>query len=337
MRRRRIFDPAGMASMTRVLVIYYSQTWETAEIAKLFSSELAAAGAEVLLEPILPRIRYLYPWKSIRRFFNQMPNAILGVTPPIAPPSFAPSDRFDLVVLCYPVWFLSPAPPVQAFFKLPHAAVLGDTDVITLSVSRAAWQRASIAMKSLLARAGARHVDNIAVTHQGSPIATLVSTPRTLLFGRRDSLLKVFPRAGVADADIERVRSLASSVGSQLASHVAATPYLRGAPAVSVNRAMAIPELLAWYCFRVWARAIDAIGRRFGRIARGVAVLGFAIFLVVLIIVGLPLTLLGTLILAPVIRKPLDAYVASLAAPSGAAAAGLSPVAQKPSAEEMQR
>ena len=62
--------------MTRVLVIYYSQTWETAEIAKLFSSELAAAGAEVLLEPILPRIRYLYPWKSIRRFFNQMPKAL---------------------------------------------------------------------------------------------------------------------------------------------------------------------------------------------------------------------------------------------------------------------
>ena len=60
------------------------------------------------------------------------------------------------------------------------------------------WQRASMAMKQLLAAAGASHCDNVAVTHQGSPLVTLISTPRALLSGKRDRLLGVFPSAGVA-------------------------------------------------------------------------------------------------------------------------------------------
>jgi hypothetical protein len=305
--------------MTRVLVLYYSQSGETVRIAKIFAEELGAAGAAVELAGIEPHVPYPYPWRSIVRFFDAMPDAVLGNTIELSPVPVDPSRRFDLIVLAYPVWFLSPATPVRSFFRSRYARVLRDTDVLTISVSRAMWQRASIAMAGLLAAAGARHSDNIAVTHQGSPIATLVSTPRALLSGKSDSLLGVFPDAGVAGRDLTRVQHLAAVAARRLmAGRTPGTPLLAGEPTVSVKRWLAVPELLARYCFHGAAVTIEALGR-ISRGLRVAGVIGFAIFLVLLIVIGLPLTLLATLIASPFIKGRLDAYVARLAGPAGAA------------------
>src|SRR5918992_89863 len=175
----------------RILIIYYSQSGEVARIAEAFAGELGAAGAEVAWVALRPLTEYPFPWRSLRRFFDAMPETVLGLPPPIDEPNFDPASRYDLVVIAYPVWFLSPAPPVQAFFRTAAAAALEGADVITISVSRSMWQNASETMKRLLAAAGACHRDNIVVTHQGSSLATLISTPRALLSGRQNSLLGV--------------------------------------------------------------------------------------------------------------------------------------------------
>ena len=247
--------------MHRVLVIYYSQSGEVARVARLFAHKLASSEVEVTFEEIRPQVDYPYPWRSLRRFFDEMPECVLGLPPQVRALQFDPRSRFDLVVVAYPVWFLSPAPPIQGFFNSPHSVVLRNTDVITISVSRAMWHRASEAMKRLLSASGAVHCDNIVVTHQGSSLLTLISTPRALLFGRRDRLLGVFPPAGVSDSDLDRVRQL----GSVLARELSAGPgvsasRLRGEPAVAVERWLAVPELLAWYCFYVWALIIRLLG-----------------------------------------------------------------------------
>jgi hypothetical protein len=305
---RKIPEMAG-----RALVLFYSQSGETARAARIFAEALGQEGASVTVAEIVPRRPYPYPWRSVRRFFDAMPDVILGLAGEVEPPQLAASDRFDLVVLAYPVWFLSPATPVRSLFAMPEAKVLADTDLVTISVSRAMWQRASIAMKALLAGAGARHTDNIAVTHQGSPLATLVSTPRALLFGKRDRLLGLFPNAGLADDELARLRRLAAIVARRFTGgHRPGEPFLSGEDAVRINRWLAIPEFLAWYCFRGSAYVIRWLGR-FGLVFRAIGVWAFAIFLVVLIVVGLPLTLLATFLLSPVINRQLDAYVARLA------------------------
>jgi len=210
-------DASG-GQVDRVLVLYYSQSGEVADIASLFTTELSRTGVEVTIERLDPETAYPYPWRSIRRFFDAMPESVLGLPPPIRLPGYDPTSRFRLVVLVYPVWFLSPALPVQAFFRLPHAEVLRGTETVTITVSRAMWQRASERIKDLLANAGAVHCDNVVVSHQGSPLLTLVSTPRALLFGRKDSLLGVFPKAGVADSERARIRRLAAVMGQRLQS-----------------------------------------------------------------------------------------------------------------------
>jgi hypothetical protein len=323
--------------MTRVLVIYYTQSGETREVAKLFSDAFVAVGHEPAIESISPAVPYPFPWRSIRRFFDAMPESILGLPPPLKPLRTGSSARFDLVILCYPVWFLSPAPAVQALLKSPYAALLRDTDVITVSVSRAMWQRAALAMKPLLAASRARHTDSVAVTHQGSAITTLISTPRALLFGKSDRLLSVFPRPGISDDDRERLRRLAAQVATQAKpGRPPGESYLKGEPALPIKRWLAVPELLAWYCFYGSARVIRALGELHPAL-RAVGVFGFALFLLLLIVVGLPLTLLGALLLGPFIRPRVDAYIAAIARSAADPSAPEAPSPQNTMIEEMRR
>jgi hypothetical protein len=306
-----------MSSMRRVLVISYSQSGEVARVVAAFVQALQRSGAELTFAAIRPGADYPYPWRSVRRFFDVMPECLLSRPPPSAAPGIDPVARFDLVVLAYPVWFLSPALPVQGFLRSADVQVLRERDVITISVSRAMWQQASEATKQLLGRAGAVHVDNLVVTHAGSSIATLISTPRALLFGKRDRLLGLFPAAGISECDFRRVSHLGAVVARKLGSdRLHGESFLRGEAAVSISKWFIVPELLARHVFYAWAVIISGLGRASCRL-RAAGVFGFAAFLVVLIVVGLPLTVLGTWIAYPVLRYWIDGYTRKLAAPTG--------------------
>jgi hypothetical protein len=304
-----------------VLVVYYSQSGEVERVAQAFASRLTRADQAVTLAPIRPREPYPYPWRSIRRFFDTMPECVLGEPPPIDEPPFDPDARFDLILLVYPAWFLSPAPPIQALFKGPHAAVFRGTDTVTVLVCRAMWQQASERMKALLAGAGAIHCDNAVVTHQGSALLTLISTPRALLFGKGDSLMGLFPKPGVADDDLARVERLAGALSARLGEtdKPRHRSYLAGEPAIRVKRWLIVPELLGWYAFYGWALAIQRLGHLHARL-RSLGVYGFALFLVVLILVALPVVLVGMLLGRPFLRERVEAYARRLAQPTGEAA-----------------
>lgn len=307
--------------MKRILLIFYSQSGEAARVATIFETEMAGFGHSVTTARLHPQDDYPYPWGSIGRFFDVMPETHLGLPPPIRRPMFDPEAAFDLVVLISPVWFLSPALPVQSFFRTPQAAVLRGRPVMTVTVSRAMWQQGSEGLKRLLAAAGARHIDNVVVTHQGSPVATLVSTPRALLSGKGGRLMGIFPEPGVADAEHARLMQLARVAAARLAETEAPTAsLLSGTAAVTVRRWLIAPELAGWYAFHGWARLIRALGR-IGNTARMAGVWGFALFLVGMILVGLPVTLVATPILYLFARGWLARRAAQLAAPSGEAPA----------------
>src|SRR5450631_4422328 len=91
-------DASG-GQVDRVLVLYYSQSGEVADIASLFTTELSRTGVEVTIERLDPETAYPYPWRSIRRFFDAMPESVLGLPPPIRLPGYDPTSRFRLVVL----------------------------------------------------------------------------------------------------------------------------------------------------------------------------------------------------------------------------------------------
>ncbi len=261
-----------------------------------------------------------FPWRSPFRFFDVLPECILELPPANRPLPTEADAHFDLIVLAYPVWFLSPALPVQALFRSPDARLLKNRNVLTISVSRNMWHNAAQTIKRLLHEAGARHRDLIAITHQGPPWATFITVPRALLFGKRDRFWKIFPPAGLADEDLARLQRLGEMVRDRLSQldDPESGPLLSRAGAVQIQRRYVIPELIGWYIFRAFGGMIRALGR-FGQFARRAGVCLFVICLVMLILLVLPVVLAITFLLRPLYRRRLGAYVHTLAEPSGEA------------------
>src|SRR5574340_291737 len=282
--------------MKRILLVYYSQSGDVAEAAEAFVRPLRTAGAEVVVGQIQSTVQYPYPWRTLGRLFDVFPECLLGLPPAIQPMAIGPDERFDLVVLAYPVWFLAPSLPVQGFLQSQYAKVLEGTKVITLCVNRKMWHSASEMCKERLRKLNAFHIDNVVVTYKGPPLATFVTILRSLLMGKRDGLWGVFPSARVGREEVARLERLGAVVARQLDTLDTApgSPLLKGLGAAEVIERYVVPELVAWSMYRRWARLVLVAGR-LGRWARRAAIYVFILFVFAAVLVGLPLAI----VLAP--------------------------------------
>jgi hypothetical protein len=303
--------------MKRILVVEYSQSGDVAKVADAFTRPLNRPGIELRRERIQPLAHYPYPWRSVGRLFGVFPECFVGPSEGIHPPSFSPHERFDLVILAYQVWYLNPSIPLQAFLRSDHARVLRDTPVITLCVSRAMWHSASETMKRMIRDAGAIHIDNVVITHQGPPFSTFVSVPRALLTGKKDRLWGIFPPAELGQNELDRSERLGAAVASRLDDlRPPYTPLLSGLGAVEVKRRYIAPELTAWYLYRGIARFVVRVGRRSEGLRRFLLYL-FMFGVLALICFGVPLCLVTVFVLYPLLGGWIDRYARRLAEPSG--------------------
>ena len=304
--------------MTRILLLYYSQSGEAGRVAETLAAALRDPDVDLAFARLRLKQEYPFPWRSVGRFFSVLPECHLGPLPELETPTFDPEQKFDLIILVYQVWFLTPSLPVQAFFRTGHARVLRNAKVMTVSVSRNMWHSASEMMKRLLEKAGTRHIDNVAVTHQGPAWATFITTPRALLFGKKEGFWGIFPPAGLDDKELARVARFGKAIVERRdrLHQPDAVPLLTGLGAVPINRRYLVPELIGWYWFRGWAHLIRFLGR-LGSVPRMAGVYLFVMFLLFMIVVVMPLTMLGRLLLHPFIHKRLAAYAHRLQQPTG--------------------
>ncbi len=304
--------------MTRILVLYYSQTGQlTRSVKSLMDPVERLPGVEVVWQEIEPKEPYPFPW-GFFSFLDVFPESVYLDPPELRPVSFGPDSHFDLVVLAYQVWFLSPSPPIAGFLKSSAARVLKDTPVITLIACRNMWLTAQEKIKTLLASAGAKLIDNVVLIDQGPPWATFVTTPRWLLTGRKDGFWGIFPPAGVSEADIAGAarfgRALADSL--HLLQSGPVPSLLGGLAAVRVNPGYITGERIAHRSFLLWGRLLRAIGKPGSRLRR-MALLIYVTFLVAMILTIVPLGIVVRLALRPFLRRRMDAEVTRLELPSG--------------------
>jgi hypothetical protein len=301
-------DPAA----ANVLVLYYSQSGDTERLVRNFVEPVAAAGANITWANIQPAQPYPYPW-NLSHFFDVFPDCINGDTPEILPPSFEPDQHFDLIILAYQVWFLAPSLPIQAFMKSPYAQVLRDTPIITLIACRNMWHSASEQLQQNLIDLGGHLVGKIVVTHQGSPLATFITTPRLLLTGKKDSALGVLPPGGFAEEDIKSV----SQFGRQLADHLHQLPLQQQSPLftslkpVKVNKRYILPEWVGITLYRPWARLIRWGGPS-GSPIRALLVWLFALQLVIALPIVLLLCTIFRILFHPLLNPVLETYALKL-------------------------
>ena len=278
--------------MKKVQVISYSQSGQLHSVIASFCAPLAVSAArgqvELIDTPIEPLAPFPYPWRFYD-FFDTMAEAVLDRGCAIKPVTVAPDA--DLVILAYTVWFLSPSLPVAAFLNSEAAKGLAGKPVITLIACRDMWLMAQERVKEKLASLGARHLDNVVLTDQGKSVHSFVTTPRWLFTGKKDAFW-FFPPAGVAAEEI----TAAARFGERLAVALAQNeetgnrPLLSGLGAARVAGKLIASEKIAVKIFRPWSRLMAWAGPP-GSLARRAVISVYILFLLILIVIGVPVNL----------------------------------------------
>ncbi|MCP2041217.1 hypothetical protein L1281_001811 [Neisseria sp. HSC-16F19] len=304
-----------MATPKKVLLLHYSQTGQLDSLAAHFVQPLQAAeGIEVETVRLEPQTPYPFPW-PFWRFFDTFPETVHLQPQPIRTPVFR-HERYDLVILAYTVWFLSPAQPITAFLQSPQAAVLRDTPVLTLIGCRNMWLMAQETVKELLRQNGARLVDNVVKIDACSSAASFITTPLWMLSGRKKGA-SWLPEAGIALSElVDGARFGARVRDCLLTQDTIDAPMLTGMGAVKVNERLIFSEKAAKRSFWLWGRLLMACGRISPVLRRGVLALYIA-FLITLILTVVPVSAVVKKLLSPWLKERIAAQKAYFSQPSG--------------------
>jgi hypothetical protein len=269
---------------------------------------------EEVLRPISP---YPFPW-SFFTFLDAFPESVRLDPPPIEPLTGAADESFDLVILAYQVWFLSPSLPVTSFLTSDAGRrLLAGKPVVTVVACRNMWLMAQETVKRLLQEAGAHLVDHVAFVERANVLATLITTPRWLLTGRRDDFLGL-PRAGIAEADIAGASRFGRALADALRNDSEKTgkPMLTGLRAAIVDPAIIMSERTGHRAFRIWSGFVRRFGKA-GQLRRRPVLALFVCYLIVMIVTVVPLSLVLRRALSPLLRKRLVAMKTAYEQPSG--------------------
>lgn len=308
----------------QVLAVHYSQTGQAAAVMASILGPLREAAEVAVTEVAIDVVpRYPHPW-PFWQFLDTFPESVFLDPPALAPlpetlaARLRAGARFDLVLLGYPVWFLSPPPALTAFLRDAGVRdLLRGTPVVTVTACRNMWLMAQERVKALLQECGARHIDHVALTDAGSALATFITTPRWVLTGRREPFWGL-PRAGVGETEIRAARRFGTALVAGLArdEERSGRPLLAGLRACVVDQRLIASERAGIRSFRMWGRLLRALGRPGAAPRRAVLAL-YAVFLVSVIVTIVPLTMLGATVLRPLLRDRLEQLQRQYEAPSG--------------------
>lgn len=208
--------------MKNVLVISYSQTGQLHDILDNLLAPLEQApDVRVTRYTLRPRRTYPYPWPK-DEFFDVFPESALGIPDALDPisPDIAEAE-YDLVILGYQVWFLSPSIPFNSFLLSDDGKrILRGKPVMTVIGCRNMWFTAQEKVKRLLLQAEARLVGNVVLVDRHVNHVSLVTIVRWLIGGKTDRYLGVFPKPGVSERDIREASRFAEPVITHLRSGV---------------------------------------------------------------------------------------------------------------------
>lgn len=204
--------------MKKVLVIYYTQSGQLAEIAENISRPLKEdENISVDTFEIKPVNPFPFPWDK-DSFFDAFPESFLQTPVALEPiPQDILNKKYDLILLHYQVWYLSPSIPVNSFLKSPEGKILlAGTPVITVSGSRNMWVMAQEKIKKLLVANGALLKGNIALVDRAGNLISVMTIVEWMFSGVKKKYLGFFPLPGVSDEDIEG----ASKFGAIIKKHL---------------------------------------------------------------------------------------------------------------------
>ncbi|MGB4075390.1 dialkylrecorsinol condensing enzyme [Pseudomonas sp.] len=304
--------------MRQVLIVHFSQTGQLDRLAQSVCAPLQAqTGVQLDFLPLQPAQPYPFPWPFLD-FFRIFPETVLMRPQPLLPLAVDASKRYDLVILAYQVWFLSPSQPMTAFLASPEAAqLLKGTPVVTLIGCRNMWLMAQEKVKNRLTELGAHLLDNIALTDACGTAASFLATPLWLFTGRQKPYSWV-PRAGIDEAEIVAASRFGTAIAQRLTADALPLehPMLQGLGAVRIDEKLIASEKVGNRSFQLWSRLLAALGPQQSR-RRAAGLVVYIVFLLCLIVTVVPLSALLKKLLAPLFKERTQREKAYFAGPSG--------------------
>lgn len=246
--------------MKRILIIYYSQTGQLKEIVDSVSRPLKNNN-QLFFEELKPVPAYPFPWSSMA-FFQVFPESVNEIPCELEPFKNNPDEDYDLVILAYQVWYLSPSIPVSSFLQSETAKkIFKGKPVITIIGVRNMWIMAQERVKSRINELGGRLAGNIVLTDPAPNLVSVVTIVRWLMKGEKGAfkwLGMPFPPAGVSQKDIDHASVFGEMIHESLSAgdldHL--QEKLASEGAVKVDPILMNIEKRGKMMFGIWAKMI---------------------------------------------------------------------------------
>ncbi|MEZ4839492.1 flavodoxin family protein [Flavobacterium sp.] len=190
--------------MKNVIVIYYTQSGQLEKIAQkiaqplLEDKEISVTYYNIEMEKPFP-----FPWPK-SDFFDVFPESFLQIPAPIKKPSQEILEKkYDLVILAYQVWYLTPSIPINSFLKSEFGQqILNNKPVVTVIGARNMWVMAQEKMKKMIKNSNATLVGNIALVDRHINHISVITIVHWMFTGKKSKYLGIFPKPGVSDEEI---------------------------------------------------------------------------------------------------------------------------------------
>jgi hypothetical protein len=245
--------------LKKILVVSYSQSGQLDEVINHFLVPFNAVSIErIYLKPAKP---FPFPWTN-DVFFDTMPECVVEEAIALQPFHFESQD-YDLVIVGYQPWFLSPSLPITSLFQDPgFQQVIKGKPVVTIIAGRNMWLNAQESIKAYISQAGARLVSNIPLMDRTSNLLSAVTILHWMLTGRKDRKWGVLPMPGVSEEDIEGASRFGTIVHEALKheQYRGLQDRILGLGLIKIPTDILFIEERAKKIFRIWAGLIRKKG-----------------------------------------------------------------------------
>ena len=200
-----------------ILIISYSQSGQLYSIVdNIIDLLVPLKNVNISNVTIKPKKDYPFPW-STEEFFDAFPESVSETPCELEPIKGIFNKKYDLIIFAYQTWFLSPSIPSMSFLNLKDAKkIFNDTPVVTINGCRNMWVMGHESVKNKIGELGGNLVGNIVLADKAANLISVITILYWMLTGKKDRFLKIFPKPGVSEFDIQDSKKFGSLINDAL-------------------------------------------------------------------------------------------------------------------------
>ncbi len=245
----------------KVLAIHYSQSGQLTQLMNNITKQMEDEQISVEHIVYTPQKKYPFPW-SKEVFFDVMPDCVLNRGCEIT--AYELKDtKYDLILLGYQPWFLSPSIPTMGLLKnSKFKAVLKDTPVVTVIGGRNMWINSQKEVQIKIEEVGGKIIGNIPFYDKSQNLLSAISIMHWMFTGNKTKKWGIVPLPGVSEEDIKESSIFGVIIADYLKGNI---KELQGAilntHKIDVKWSIVFIEARAKKLFTFWAKLIERKGK----------------------------------------------------------------------------